>query len=371
MALLVSAATAGAQSADSTGVLGRTERHASRMTEICGGVYGNPAQRRFMRGYSYTEASFGHTATRTNRAVSSCEGTGTSLTHFSVDSYARTGGATLWGGGSYTTGRRRATVWNEVADELEDVSYDDIIGIYRDRFADASDFAFYITGNYDEQRLRTLTERYIASLPATWRGEKAVDVGYHMARQPASVWFSRDMETPQSVVYVYRDGEAEYTPRTVVTARMLGSALANIYRREIREEKGWAYAIRTHCSIVADVNAGDRPHFNMPLNCPIEPGHEQECLDIVNARLRDIAENGLPADEMESVRRHAVKSARDGMDDNGYWASVLRQYHKYGLDFYNGYIETIEGVTANDIRRFVNDVVLRGNTVELIMTPVK
>lgn len=116
MALLVSAATAGAQSADSTGVLGRTERHASRMTEICGGVYGNPAQRRFMRGYSYTEASFGHTATRTNRAVSSCEGTGTSLTHFSVDSYARTGEATLWGGGSYTTGRRRATVWNEVAD---------------------------------------------------------------------------------------------------------------------------------------------------------------------------------------------------------------------------------------------------------------
>lgn len=257
------------------------------------------------------------------------------------------------------------------AAELDKVSYDDIIEIYRDRFADASDFTFYIAGNFDEDKLRPLVELYLASLPAAGRNEKAADVGYHLATEFSHVEFSREMETPQSIIYVYRDGEVEYTPKTFVMTKLLGNIMSNIYRREIREEKGWAYSIRSHCSVVADINGDDKPHFNMPVNCPIEPGHEKECLDIINGRLKELGTNGVPADELENVKRYAIKSAREGFEDNGYWASVLKQYHKFGLDFYNGYIETFEAVTPDDIRNFVNDVVLKGNSFELIMTPKK
>ena len=145
--------------------------------------------------------------------------------------------------------------------------------------------------------------------------------------------------------------------------------MSNVYRREIREEKGWAYSIRSHCSIVADINGDDKPHFNMPVNCPIEPGHEKECIDIINGKLKELGAKGVPADELENVKKYAIKSAREGFEDNGYWASVLKQYHKFGLDFYNGYIETFESITSDDIRNFVNDVVLKGNSFELIMTP--
>lgn len=254
-------------------------------------------------------------------------------------------------------------------EELDMVSYDDIMDIYRDRFADVSDFAFYITGNYDEETLRPLVEMYIASLPGIGRDEEAKDVGYHLATEYSHTEFSREMENPQSVVYVYRDGEVEYTPRTVVTANMLGSIMSNIYRREIREEKGWAYSIRSHCSVVTEINGGDKPHFNMPVNCPIEPGHEKECLDILNGRLEEIGTDGIPEEELDKVRKYAIKSAREGFEDNGYWSSVLKQYHKYGVDFYNGYIEVHESITVDDIKDFVNNVVLKGNSLELIMTP--
>lgn len=255
------------------------------------------------------------------------------------------------------------------AKELDEVSYADIIDIYRDRFADVSDFTFYITGNYDEAQMRRLVETYLASLPCTNRGEKAKDVGYHLATEYSRTEFSREMENPQSVVYVYRDGEVEYTPRTVVIANLLGSIMSNIYRREIREEKGWAYSIRSHCSVVTEINGGDKPHFNMPVNCPIEPGHEQECLQIINGRLKEVGTNGIPQEELDKVKRYAVKAAREGFEDNGYWASVLKLYGKYGVDFYNGYIDTYEAVTIDDIKSFVNDTVLKGNSFELIMTP--
>lgn len=255
------------------------------------------------------------------------------------------------------------------AAELSEVNYDDALEIFRNRFADVSDFAFYITGNFDEQQLRPLVETYLASLPSLARKEKAVDVGYHLATKRTHVEFSRAMENPQSVVYVYRDGEVEYTPRNVILANLLGSMMSNIYRREIREEKGWAYSIRTHCSIVAEVNGGDKPHFNFPLNCPIQPGNEKECLEIVNQRLQELAVNGVDAEELANVKRYMMKSARESFEDNGYWAVTMKQYHKYGLDFYNGYLDLIESITPDDMKQFIANVVLKGNQFELIMTP--
>jgi len=255
------------------------------------------------------------------------------------------------------------------AAELDQVSYDDALEIYRDRFADASDFAFYITGNFDEETLRPLVEQYIASLPALHRNEKAKDVGYHLASQYSHVDFSREMENPQSIVYVYRTGEAEFNQRNYVTANLLGNIMSNIYRREIREEKGWAYSIRTHCSLVAEVNGDDKPHFNFPTNCPIQPGHEKECLDILNKRLQEVGENGVAEEELANVKRYAIKSVREGFEENSYWASVLKQYHKYGLDFYNGYLDLHESITVQDIKDFVNKVVLPSTHFELVMTP--
>lgn len=255
------------------------------------------------------------------------------------------------------------------AAELAEVDYDDALEIYRDRYKDASDFAFYITGNYDEETLRPLVEQYIASLPSLSRKEKAADVGYHIASEFSHKEFSREMENPQSTVYLYRTGTAEYTPKNVIVAGLLGNIMSNIYRREIREEKGWAYSIRAHCSLVPEINGDDKPYVNFPVNCPIQPGNEKECLQILKDRLREVGENGVAADELANVKRYAVKKAREGLEDNSYWISVLRLYHKYGLDFYTDYIDTYESVTSQDIQDFVNSVLLTGNSFELIMTP--
>lgn len=253
--------------------------------------------------------------------------------------------------------------------ELDDVDYHDALEIYKERFADASDFAFYITGNYDEAVLRQLVELYIASLPTLSRTEKPKDVGYHYASEFSHTEFTRAMENPQSNVYVYRTSEVEYTPRNVILANTLGSLMSNIYRKEIREEKGWAYSIRTHCSVVADYNGQDKPRINFPVNCPIQPGHEKECLDIVNDRLKEVGQNGVNDEELENVKRYAIKSAREGFEDNSYWSSVLKLYHKFGVDFYNGYIDTYNSITNQDIKDFVNNVVLKGINFELIMSP--
>ena len=51
--------------------------------------------------------------------------------------------------------------------DLKDINYDRILEIAKERFQNAGQFTFVISGNFDEQTIRPLIEQYIASLPAT------------------------------------------------------------------------------------------------------------------------------------------------------------------------------------------------------------
>ena len=60
-----------------------------------------------------------------------------------------------------------------VQSTLDRVSYDRVLEIYSERFADAANFKTVVIGNYDESELRRLLCQYLAPLPATHSHETA------------------------------------------------------------------------------------------------------------------------------------------------------------------------------------------------------
>jgi zinc protease len=56
-------------------------------------------------------------------------------------------------------------------DELDSVTADGVDRVYRDRFADASDFSFAFSGDLDVDRVTELSRQYLGTLPATGRVE--------------------------------------------------------------------------------------------------------------------------------------------------------------------------------------------------------
>ncbi|RMG24884.1 MAG: insulinase family protein, partial [Bacteroidetes bacterium] len=61
--------------------------------------------------------------------------------------------------------------------DIEAIDLDRALAIYRDRFADASDFTFVFVGNLEPDSVRDLIATYLGNLPATWRKEQGRDVG--------------------------------------------------------------------------------------------------------------------------------------------------------------------------------------------------
>ena len=56
--------------------------------------------------------------------------------------------------------------------------------------------------------------------------------------------------------------------------------------------------------------------------------------------------------------------------NNNYWINTISAFKEYGLDVYTDYKKTVEALTVDSVRDFLNNVLLKsGNHTEVIMTP--
>ncbi len=254
--------------------------------------------------------------------------------------------------------------------DLDKVDYSRIIEIAKDRFSNFSDFSFFISGNFNEDSLRNLTEKYIASLPGTGNIEKPRDIGYRYARGKEKRVFERKMETPAAITYSLYTGDAPYNLSTLVKAHALGQILQTKLREDIREDKGWTYGVRTHIGLNAGMNGNDSPKFLMPVYIRVEPGKEEECIAIVEATVEKLMNPGfITADEVNKVKGHALKNIEERDNDNGYWNSVLHAYDKFGEDMHTGYTNEIEALTPESLTEFARSLFTSPNLRQLIMKP--
>lgn len=180
---------------------------------------------------------------------------------------------------------------------IENLNYDRILEIYRDRFGDMTDFTFYVCGNFDRDSLLDLAERYIASLPAKGRREQSKDVGYGYVQGRAHHRFSMPMETPQTIAYTFYNAPAEYNLDNVVTGHILGSILSEKLRKDIRENRGWTYSIRSHIGIGAGMNGNDPANMILPVYIKVAPENAASVFDAVAETVDSLATPGFITDD--------------------------------------------------------------------------
>lgn len=256
------------------------------------------------------------------------------------------------------------------AADVESVSYERILGLYRQRFADMTDFDFYITGNFNPDSIRSLTERYLASLPAAGRREKPQDIGYRYASGRRHLRFTTPMETPQTIAYTFFNSDCDYNLPNVVRAHALGQLLQSALLRDIREDRGWTYSVKAHGGVGAGMNGSDPARFIMPVYIRVAPENAQATFDIVAATADRMADPAnISANELQKVKQYMLKSYEQNITDNSYWLTVLHMADKFGRDMHSDYRHIVEALTPDDIAAFARKYLLTANRLQLEMSP--
>jgi len=200
---------------------------------------------------------------------------------------------------------------------------------YKDRFTNAGDFTFYFVGNFDEQQLKPLVEKYIAALPANKTKETYRDNGYRdINKGELEVKKGND---PKSLVLAFYQGDLKAYDQIESMNFDALSEVVDIKMTEIlREEESGVYSAGTGSSM----GKAPYPNFLFQIYIPTGPVQAQKMLDSSLGIIKNIIDNGPEQKDVDKYREEALNKLRDDLKINKTWMSALRDYNLNGGDKY-------------------------------------
>ena len=267
----------------------------------------------------------------------------------------------------YNNNPRRQQISTEV---LKSINYQRIAPIYKQLLSNAADFTVYVVGNVDLATLKPLVEKYIGSLPANKKKlTKRVDDGVHYAKGEVINDFKAAMQQPKVSVCRIYTGDIDLTLENSVTINFLKDILRARYTVSIREEKGGTYGV----SVGGNLNALYIPSYEFEIQFDTNEAMADELSEIVVAEIKQIAENGPKAEDVDKVREYLIKEWNNRLVQNGAWMNYLYQYYTYGenMNRVANYEAVVKGMTAEKIAALAAKVLADNNMTYVVMRPAK
>lgn len=249
-------------------------------------------------------------------------------------------------------------------ERLRDVDYDRIMRIYKERFGNAADFNLILTGNLDFSTLRPLLCRYMATLPADGSHE---DVGPH-GPQPVdgaiTKVFTKAQKTPSAVTTIVVKGVLPYTDENCLLMDAVGQLLRMVYTDKIREDKGGAYSVE----VSGNLERQPRNEALLRIAFRTAPEKYEQVIPVVYEQLRAMADKGPSQTDLDKVKAYELKTYHQVLRMNNYWEYVVYNDLYNGIDLDTNFTRIVNGMTCEDIRRVLAELLAQGNRIEVTMT---
>ncbi|MDR1223326.1 MAG: insulinase family protein [Tannerella sp.] len=250
--------------------------------------------------------------------------------------------------------------------DFDEIDYYRMIEMYKERYADASDFVFTFVGNVEMDSLRPLLEQYLAALPSLNRKEKADESQVTLFRKgKVTCRFSRELETPKSAVGLMYTGTMPYNLKNAVTVQLLSNILDLVYMEKVREDESASYSIQVSAGLY-DFPEG---RTSIQIYFDTDPDRQEDIIRIVKSELARIAEEGPRESDLKKSRDGILKGRAEIMQENNYWLDVIDTYYYRNFDMHTDYNRILDNITANDIQSFLKKFLNQGNEIEVVMSP--
>ena len=218
----------------------------------------------------------------------------------------------------------------EIADSLD---LDKALDVYRDRFADASDFTFVVVGAFQLDSLRSLAERYLANLPASRRTESWRDLGIRPPKGVVEREVRRGIE-PKAQTQIVFSGDFPYSRQERFVLRALGDVLDIRLREELREALGGTYGV----SVSPSSTKVPRQEYTFSISFGSAPDRVQQLVDAIFAEIDSLARRGALEKDLAKIRENVIRSRETELKENGFWLGQLVGYEQNGEDF-SGFVD--------------------------------
>ncbi len=251
---------------------------------------------------------------------------------------------------------------------LAEIKLDMIEEVYLDRFADASDFFFVITGNVEEEQLKPLVQKYIGAIPDLDRTETWVD---RKVREPQGVVekeIELALETPKANVNIVINQPMEYNPYNRQVMSVIEGILDLRFTESIREEEGGTYGVgvRTNLRRLPSGKA------NMQIMFDCDPDRAEDLKAKVFVELEKLAKEGPSAEDLSKTIENMLKTREQSKEHNSYYLGAIYGFYVHGINFDDpaNYEDILKELSTKDVKKVMKKFYKKPNMVDVVFKPL-
>jgi zinc protease len=203
-------------------------------------------------------------------------------------------------------------------EKINQVNLDRAFEIYKDRFADASDFTFVFVGSFKPEELKPMLEKYLGSLPSTNRKETAKELGIQIPGGKIDKKIYKGQE-PKATVRLVFSGDYTWSEKHNNQLDALASVLTIKLIERLREDEGGVYGVGARASYTKFPKG--RYTFNISFGCA--PENVEKLISSTLDEINKIRVNGALAGDIEKFIAEETRSTETQLKDNGFWLGYL------------------------------------------------
>jgi zinc protease len=258
----------------------------------------------------------------------------------------------------------RARPWSvQLLDELNQA---EALRIYKDRYADVSDFNFFLVGNFEIDNIKPLIQTYLGGLPDIDREESWKNVGITSPKGVIKREVHKGIE-PKGRVQVTFSGPYEGGFENWYKIRSLADVLDIKLREILREDLGGTYGVSVYPYILMP----DRMEYQFNINFGCSPDRVNEMTGTLFQQIDSLKTFGPKDVYISKVHETQTRTYEVNMKENNYWLHELRYKHYYGEDWMDilKYPEYVATLSPELVKTAANQFLDTDNYVQVVLYP--
>jgi zinc protease len=249
---------------------------------------------------------------------------------------------------------------------ISEANYDRVHYIYRDRFADASDFTFIFVGNIDLKKAKPLFETYLGGLPALNRNETWKDLNINPPKGVVDQIVYKGME-PKSYLYFSFTGSYDYNFNNNLNLKAMCDMLTIALRENIREDQGGTYGI----SCWRQVDKYPKPQYELGIYFGCSPDNVDKFTKLVLDEIEKFKKEGPSDVNINKVKETLLKTRETDLRENRFWMNTIKSYYfnNIGDENITGYNNAVNAITKESMKEYGTKYFNIQNYARIVLKP--
>jgi zinc protease len=264
-------------------------------------------------------------------------------------------------------GYKRMVIFPSAA-QLGQVDLDAAYKIYRDRFADASDFKFFLVGNFSVDSISPLIEQYFGSLPGLNRNETWKDTSPKAAEGITNLTVYKGTD-PQSMVGIVLPEKFEWTEKNVLCMNMIKEIMGIKLVEVIREKMSGVYSPQ----VMINLDKYPVATAQMIVMFGCSPKTTDKLTKAVFSEIKKIRKNGPSEVDLKKAQETMIRGRETDLEKNEFWLRKIESlyFNNDSQDNVGTFKDRVNAITVKDLQDAATAFLKPDHYVRVVLMPEK